>query len=661
MNIEGTKRVIIENVKPQIDGGFFPIKRVVDEKVVVEADIFVDGRDEITARLLYRKSDEKDWHQVPMQLVVNDHWQAVFEVRERGIYYYTLQALVDHIGTWRKDLKKKYEAGQEIRVDLLMGIELIEHILKKASKIEVEKLKLWTNILKDEKQLAEGVTLALSDEWAEIFRKYSDKSLAVTFEKELTVVVDRQKALFSSWYELFPRSCGTAPGKQGTFKDCHALLPHIGKMGFDVLYFPPIHPIGKTKRKGKNNTITADPKSMGSPWAIGSEAGGHKSIDPSLGTMKDFQEFVKQADQFGLEVALDLAFQCSPDHPYVKEHPEWFKKRPDGTIQYAENPPKKYEDIVPLNFETENWQKLWEELKSIVLFWIDKGVRIFRVDNPHTKPFAFWEWLISEIKKDYPDTIFLSEAFTRPKVMYRLAKAGFTQSYTYFTWRNTKAEITNYLRELTQTEIREYFRPNFWPNTPDILPEFLQYDGRTSFIIRLVLAATLSSSYGIYGPAYELCVKEALEGKEEYRDSEKYEVKNWDVEMEGNLQDLIARLNRIRKENRALQTTRNLKFYEVDNEYLLFYGKATEDLNNIILIVVNLDPYHTQSGWVKVPRNELQIDPQQTYLVHDLLSDDKYIWHGERNYVELNPQIVPVHILKVKRRLRKEADFDYYM
>jgi starch synthase (maltosyl-transferring) len=431
-------------------------------------------------------------------------------------------------------------------------------------------------------------------------------------------------------------------------------------MGFDVFYLPPIHPIGRTNRKGKNNSNVCEPDDVGSPWAIGAKEGGHKAVHPDLGSIKDFKNLVEKAKEHGIEIALDIAFQCSPDHPYVKEHPEWFKWLPDGTVQCAENPPKKYEDILPLNFETDDWQNLWEELKSVVLFWAESGVRIFRVDNPHTKPFRFWEWLIKECKERYPETIFLSEAFTRPKVRYNLAKVGFTQSYTYFTWRNTKPEIINYLNHLLNTEVREFFRPNFWPNTPDIQPEHLQYGGRPIFAIRFVLAATLSASYGIYGPPFELCVADAIPGKEEYLNSEKYQIVHWDWDRPGNLKDFIARVNKIRRENRALQTTWNLKFYEVDNEYLLFYGKVDEDLSNIILVVVNLDPSHTQSGWVRVPIHEFGILLEQPYLVHDLLTDDKYIWHGERNYVELNPHVSPAHILRVRKKMKRETDFDYY-
>ncbi|RMF92880.1 MAG: alpha-1,4-glucan--maltose-1-phosphate maltosyltransferase, partial [Nitrospinota bacterium] len=466
---------------------------------------------------------------------------------------------------------------------------------------------------------------------------------------------------FSTWYELFPRSCSPEAGRHGTFRDCERLLPEIARMGFDVLYFPPIHPIGQTNRKGKNNAPVAQPDDVGSPWAIGGVDGGHKAIHPQLGTFADFERLRQKAQEHGIEIALDLAYQCSPDHPYVREHPEWFRHRPDGTIQYAENPPKKYEDIFPFYFETDAWPALWEELKSIVLFWIEKGVRIFRVDNPHTKAFPFWEWMIGEVKTRYPDVLFLSEAFTRPKVMYRLAKLGFSQSYTYFTWRNTKAELIDYMTELTRTEVREYFRPHFWPNTPDILPEPLQYGGRPAFMMRLILAATLSSNYGIYGPAFELCVDEALPGREEYLHSEKYELKVWDRDQPGNLKGLISRINRIRRDNPALQQTHNLQFYEVDNEALLCYGKMTEDLSNIILVAVNLDPFHTQAGWVHIPLEGLAIAPDQPYLVHDLISEDKYIWQGPRNHIILDPQTMPAHIFRVRKRLRRETDFDYFM
>jgi starch synthase (maltosyl-transferring) len=661
MNLEGRKRVVIEAVSPEINSGRYPIKRVTGEKVVVQADIFADGHDLVSAMLLSKGPNDSRWKEVSMRFIGNDRWEGEFVVEEIGIYHYTIDGWVDHFKTWQMDLKKKFEAGQDISVAILVGVEYIEEASKKASDVDKNKLIEFANSLRNESDKEKALLLAQREELNELMDRYPDRRFATRYEKELSVVVDRTKALFSAWYEVFPRSCISQSGRHGTFKDCEATLPEIARMGFDILYLTPIHPIGKTNRKGKDNSPVAQPDDEGSPWAIGSDEGGHKSIHPDLGTMEDFEKLLEKAKDYGMDMAMDLAFQCSPDHPYVKEHPEWFRWRPDGTIQYAENPPKKYEDIFPLNFETEQWQELWNELKSVILFWIGKGIRIFRVDNPHTKSFSFWEWLITEVKKDYPDVILLSEAFTRPKVMYHLGKLGFTQSYTYFTWRNTKLELTEYLKELTQTEVREYFRPNFWTNTPDILPEHLQHGGRPAFIIRLVLAATLSSNYGIYGPAFELCINEALSGKEEYLDAEKYEIKHWDWNSPGNLKDFIARVNKIRKENPALQTTWNLKFYDVENDYLLCYGKATEDLSNVILVIVNLDQYHTQSGFVTVPIKELGIDPKQPYLVHDLLSDDKYIWQGERNYVELNPHIVPAYILRVKSRLKREMDFDYFM
>jgi starch synthase (maltosyl-transferring) len=661
MEDDGRKRVVIESLKPEVDSGRFPIKRVIGEKVVVTADIFSDGHDTVAARVLYRMERDHGWREVPMRLIENDRWKGEFVVEEVGIYLYTVEGWIDHFKTWQRDIKKRYDAGQDLGVELLIGAGYAEEASRRASKEDKKKLIGFAEVLKKAKGGEELTSLALSTEFTKLMDRYPDQNFAVSYEKELRVVVDREKALFSTWYELFPRSISLDPGQHGTFQDAEKFLPEIARMGFDILYFPPIHPIGRTNRKGKNNVLEVNPDDIGSPWAIGSKEGGHKAIHPQLGTMEEFERVILKAREMGLEIAMDLAFQCSPDHPYVKKHPEWFRWRPDGTVQFAENPPKKYQDIIPLHFETEKWEELWEELKSIVLFWIEKGVRIFRVDNPHTKPFPFWEWLIGGIKKEYPEVIFLSEAFTRPKVMYRLAKIGFTQSYTYFTWRNTKRELIEYLTELTRTEVGEYFRPNFWPNTPDILPEHLQYGGRPAFMIRLILAATLSSNYGIYGPAFELCVHEALPGKEEYLNSEKYEIKPWNRDIPGNLKDFIIRVNRIRRENPALQTTWNLRFYEVDNETLLFYGKATRDLSNIILMVVNLDPFHTQNGWVRVPIEELGLDAHQPYLVHDLLSDDKYIWQGERNYVELHPQVLPANIFRVRKRLKRETDFDYFV
>ena len=663
MHFDGRTRVVIENLKPEINGGRFPIKRVVGEKVVVTADVFADGHDSVWANVLFKWQNDNKWREVPMWFLENDRWRGEFIVEDVGIYSYKVEGGIERFKTWQNDLKKKYDANQDINImiEILIGIQYIQDTLQRASEDDKNNLLQYIDFLKNEENRQKAVSIALSEELSKLMNKYPDMRFATNCGRDLTVVVDRKKALFSTWYERFPRSCSPETSRHGTFKDCEAILPEIARMGFDVYYLPPIHPIGKTNRKGKNNSSMVNPDDAGSPWAIGSDEGGHKAVHPQLGTLEDFERLIHRAKDYGIEIAIDIAFQCSPDHPYVKEHSQWFRWRPDGSVQYAENPPKKYEDVLPLNFETEQWRQLWEELKSILVFWIEKGVLIFRVDNPHTKPFPFWEWLIKEIKNKYPEVIFLSEAFTRPKVMYYLAKLGFTQSYTYFTWRNTKKEFIEYITELVQTEIREYFRPNFWPNTPDILPEHLQYGGRAAFMIRLVLAATLSSNYGIFGPAFELCINEPISGKEEYHNSEKYEIQHWNWDSPGNLKDFIARVNRIRKENPALQTAWNLHFYDVDNEYLLAYGKTTEDLSNIILIVVNLDPYHTQSGWVEVPVNTFGIGTDQPYMVHDLLTNDKYIWHGEKNYVELRLNPIPAHILKIRKRLKRESDFDYFM
>lgn len=659
----GQTRVIIEGLKPEIDDGRFPIKRVIGDKVIVEADIFSDGHDAVSAVLLYRKEDDPEWAETSMEPLVNDRLRGWFVVADIGRYRYTVIAWVDQFRSWRRALTEKSQAGQEVSVELLVGAQLITEAGRRAPKLDRRKTAEWASILQSTEATEQArIQIALSEEVLEFMDKYPDRRFANTYPKELEVVVDREKARFSTWYEMFPRSCAPGSGRHGTFKDCEARLPYIAAMGFNVLYFPPIHPIGHTHRKGRNNAPVANPHDPGTPWAIGSKEGGHKSVHPQLGTSEDFRSFVAKAREFDIEIALDIAFQCSPDHPYVKEHQEWFRWRPDSTVQYAENPPKKYEDIYPLDFETENWQQLWEELRSIVLFWIEQGVRTFRVDNPHTKPFRFWEWLIADIKKSYPDVIFLSEAFTRPKVMYQLAKLGFTQSYTYFAWRNTKWELSRYFTELTQTEIREYFRHNLWPNTPDILTEYLQFGGRPAFMARLVLAATLGASYGIYGPAFELCENRSREpGSEEYLDSEKYEIKNWDISKCDSLKDFIGRVNRIRSENYAFRNDWSLCFHEVDNEHLICYSKRTDDLSNVILVVLNLDPHHTQSGWVEFPLEELGIDPQKHYQMHDLLSDARYLWQGSRNYVELNPQIVPAHIFRMRRRVRTERDFDYYM
>ena len=491
--------------------------------------------------------------------------------------------------------------------------------------------------------------------------RHYDPHLATLADRTFEVLAERQKALFSSWYELFPRSTSGEPAQHGTFRDCEKLLPEIARMGFDVLYFPPLHPIGITNRKGRNNQVVAEDDDPGSPWAIGGADGGHKAIHPQLGTLEDFRSFIDKAAQHGLEVAMDIAFQCSPDHPYVHRYKQWFRQRPDGTVQYAENPPKKYQDIIPFDFESDHWRELWEELKGVFDYWIEQGVTIFRVDNPHTKAFGFWQYVIGEVKKEHPETIFLSEAFTRPKVMYRLAKVGFTQSYTYFTWRNTKWELEQYMMELSTPPVRDFFRPNFWPNTPDILPEVLQYGGRPAFVIRFILAATLSASYGIYGPPFELFVNAALPGREEYLDSEKFEIKHWDWENADHMRDLIARVNHIRRDNPALQTTWNVHFCETDNDNLICYIKTTEKHDNILLVAVNLDPFHKQAGKIRLPMESLGLSPGHPFLAHDLLGEGRNIWHSEWNPIELDPHQLPAAIFRLYPRLRREQDFDYFM
>ncbi len=656
---EATPRVVIEKVSPEVDRGRFPAKRAVGERVVVEADIFADGHDSLSAVLLFRKEGTPSWTEIPMEPLVNDRWRGEFSVTEIGRYQYTLEGWIDRFQSWRRDLSKKVETNQDVSTDLSTGAGLVEKAGERAPDRDAKALKTTAAELRNPK--AERVRIALGEELFQLMKRNPDRTGAVRYEKELTVVVDREKARFNAWYELFPRSC--ADGKRhGTFKDCEARLPYLAEMGFNVLYFPPIHPIGTAHRKGKNNATKCTPKDPGSPWAIGGKEGGHKAIHPELGTLEDFRALVAKAKDYGMEVALDLAYQCSPDHPYVKEHPEWFWHRPDGTIRHAENPPKKYEDIYPLNFETSDREGLWKEMKSIVLFWIEQGVRIFRVDNPHTKPFLFWEWLIAEIKRDHPDVILLSEAFTRPKVMVRLAKIGFTQSYTYFAWRNAKWELTDYFTELTQSEVREFFRPSLWPNTPDILTEYLQWGGRPAFAIRFILAATLGASYGIYGPAFELCENRPLEpGKEEYLDSEKYEIKKWDLSRAESIKETIVRVNRIRKQNPALQLDWNLRFHPIGNDQLIAYSKCTRDLSNCIVVVVNLDPHHTQSGWLELPLDQLGLDPSQSYQMHDLLTDAKYLWNGPRNYVELNPHLMPAHLFRIRHKVKTEYDFDYFL
>ncbi|ARU31292.1 alpha-1,4-glucan--maltose-1-phosphate maltosyltransferase [Sulfuriferula sp. AH1] len=658
--LDGRQRVVIENVRPEIDAGRFPVKRVIGQSVEVEADAFTDGHDALRCVLRYRHESESRWREMSMVSLGNDRWRAAFPVAELGRYLYTVTAWVDHFLSWQHEIVRRNDA-QDIAVALQMGSRLIGEAAQRATGDDRLQLQQYAK----EMGVADadaGKHLAISQMLTSLMVRYSDRSLATHYPLELTVRAERVKALYSTWYELFPRSCVDDGMDHGTFAECEKRLPSIAKMGFDVVYLPPIHPIGVTKRKGPNNTLLASAGDPGSPWAIGAADGGHKAIHPQLGTLEDFASLVQRARDLGIDIALDIALQCSPDHPYVHEHPEWFRHRPDGSIQYAENPPKKYQDIYPFNFENENWRELWQELLDVFLFWIGQGVSIFRVDNPHTKPFPFWEWLIGQVHRDHPQTIFLAEAFTRPKVIYRLAKLGFSQSYNYFPWRNTKGEIEAYFTELTRSEVREYFRPNLWPNTPDILTEYLQFGGRPAFMLRLVLAATLGASYGIYGPAYELMEASPREsGGEEYLDSEKYQVRRWNLDRADSLNDFIARINRIRRENPALQQDHCLQFFNVDNEALLCYAKTTADNTEIIVVVANLDPHHTQSGWVTLPMKALGLDTERAYQVHDLVTDARFLWKGERNYVEIIPRTAPAHIFKLRRRVRTERDFDYFL
>ncbi len=623
----------------------------------VEAAVFADGHDAISCQVLYKFPDETDWHCLPMTPIGNDRWRAVFRVSRLGRYSYTVEGWIDRFKTWRADLKKRIQAGQDLKPELIIGAGFVSEASERATGEEAAQLRKWANAVRKG-----DIDTALSDELFALMQAWPDLALATRFDREVTVWAEPAKARFSTWYELFPRSASSGVSRHGTFRDCEARLPYVAGMGFDVLYLPPIHPIGETFRKGRNNAQRAQPGDPGSPWAIGNREGGHTAIHPDLGSLEDFQSLVSRARESYLEIALDMAFQCSADHPWVHEHPEWFRKRPDGTIQYAENPPKKYQDIYPLDFETPQWRELWTALKEIFEFWIGQGIRIFRVDNPHTKAFPFWEWVIGCVKDKHPDVIFLAEAFTRPHVMERLARLGFSQSYTYFSWRNTKSEITSYFTYLNQAPLRDYFRPNLWPNTPDLLPEVLQVGGRPAFMVRLLLAATLGANYGIYGPAFELVENTAREpGSEEYLDSEKYELKQWDIHSRASLKDFIARVNQIRRENSALQNDHSLKFHETDNPNLICYSKTAEDPANIIVVVVNLDWAHTQTGWVTLDIEALGIDGSRSFEVHDLLSGSRFLWHGPRDYVELTPLSLPGHVLRVRRWARTERDFDYYL
>ena len=655
----GQSRVIIEAVQPCVDGGRFPAKRTAGDLMQVTANVFADGHDLLRAVVRWQHAEEATWHEAPMQALGNDRVSGLVPLERLGRYRYQVVAWVDPFGSWRRDMQKKLTAAVAEAIDFAVGAALLREALPRAGAGPAEVL---TRALAD---LESAVPAArrravLDDDLAAAMAALDDRRFATTSEPELEVQVDPVRARFSSWYELFPRSCAEQAGRHGTFADVEAKLPYIAGMGFDVLYLPPIHPIGRLFRKGPNNSPTSAPGDPGSPWAIGAAEGGHTAVHPELGDLNGFRALVQAAKTHGLDLALDIALQVAPDHPWVEQHPEWFRPRPDGSVQYAENPPKKYQDIYPFDFECAAWRELWAALLSVFEFWVGEGVKIFRVDNPHTKCFRFWEWCLGALKQRHPELLFLSEAFTRPNLMYRLAKLGFSQSYTYFPWRNHKQEIVEYLTELSRPELRQYFRPNHWPNTPDILPAYLQTGGRTAFEVRLLLAATLGASYGIYGPAFELADGRAVrEGSEEYVDSEKYQLRHWDLDRKDSLRRLAARINRVRREHPALQSDDGLCFHDTTVEELLCYSKTTGDES--VLVVVNLDPHHRHDGHVELQLDVLGIEPTEQYQVHDLLSGARYLWRGASNYVDLDPESTVGHIFAVRRRLRSEHDFDYFL
>ena len=664
---DGRVRAVIENVQPAVDAGRFPVKRIVGDALVVEADCFADGHDVVAAVLKWRRRGAAEWRSAPMAPLVNDRWRASFVVDTLGTWEYTVRAWVDPFQSWLHDFARRVDAD-DVRIAASTGALLIEQAAERAGRDgDAELLRSWARelgrVAKDSATEADVVKHIGNDEpRAAIARRYPDLTHAVDCPQVFTVTVERERARFSAWYEFFPRSASGDPDRHGSFKDCEAWLPYVKRMGFDVLYFPPIHPIGHSRRKGRNNTLDPQQDDLGSPWAIGAAEGGHDAILPALGTLADFKHLVASAAELEIDIALDIAFQCAPDHPWVTEHPDWFRKRADGSIQYAENPPKKYQDIYPFDFESADWRALWIALAGVFEHWVAQGVRVFRVDNPHTKAYPFWEWVIARVRALQPEVIFLSEAFTRPRVMHRLAKVGFSQSYTYYTWRNSKQELTAYFTELSQGAGREYFRPNVWPNTPDILPAALQYGGRPVFMARVAMAATLAANYGIYGPAYELIEGRALrEGGEEYLDSEKFERRVWDRSRDDSLAEFITVLNRARRENPALQSDAGLRFLDVDNEQLLAYAKTSADGANTVVCIVNLDPHHTQSGWVDFDLAAFGLQADQVYQLHDLLSGSHYLWHGSRNYVSLDPQRMPVHVMALRARMKRENDFDYFL
>ncbi len=653
------KRVIIEHICPSVDDGHFPARRVAGDRVPIRADIYADGHDLIRAVVRYRRAGDADFAEVELEPLGNDAWLGHITVDEIGLYEFTVEAWVDHFDTWIDGLRRKVEVDSHTDVDLMIGAGLLKAASARARDDAREAIMTAADLFEsDSAPLQERAGRALDEELVELVRRYPDRSLATRAESLYPISVDPPHARFSAWYEMFPRStwdlgdtAGAAATEptHATLRDVISRLDYVADLGFDVLYLPPIHPIGRSFRKGRNNALAANADDPGSPWAIGGPEGGHTSIHPDLGTEADFRELVKAATKRDIRIALDIAFQCSPDHPWVREHPDWFVRRPDGSIQYAENPPKKYQDIYPINFESDDWEALWAELKGVFEHWIDAGVTIFRVDNPHTKSFPFWEWCIRELKRDHPETIFLAEAFTRPRRMYGLAKRGFNQSYTYFAWRTRKDELEEYLTELTTTEVADFYRPSFWPNTPDILHEYLQLGGRPAFLIRLALAATLSSNYGIYGPAFELQEATPREpGSEEYLDSEKYEIRHWSIGDPRSIAPFIRSINAIRRENPALQRTRGLRFHAVDNDQIIAYSKSSEDGTNVVLVVANLSYEHTHSGWVEFSPAAVGHHDSRPFDVTELLSNTGHTWGDYWNFVRLDPYHAPVQIFRLE-------------
>lgn len=643
--MQNQTRIVIDYVSPHINNGEFFIKRVVGEIVHIEAHVLVDGHDVISASVLYKHEKEKNWTESRLHHTLNDEWQGSFIVEKQGFYTYKVEGWVDYALNWQHSIERKIDDGQHVKSELLEGVLYLKPLLDKVSKIEAAYLQYCIDIFEDASRYNEAITEARGERLNHIFYNHPEKLLANS-SKDYKIYVDRPKARFSTWYEFFPRSASEHPGVHGTFKDCERLLTRVEQMGFDTLYFPPIHPIGEVNRKGKNNTTQAKDGDVGSCWGIGSQYGGHKNIHPQLGSLDDFKQLIQKAKEHNIEIAMDYALQAAPDHPWVKVHPQWFKWRPDGTVQYAENPPKKYQDILPIYWETEDYKKLWKECLETLLYWIDCGIYIFRVDNPHTKPYYFWNWIITEVKKKHPDVLFLAEAFTRPKVMHQLAKQGYTQSYTYFTWRDNKQELIQYMEELTKTDQKDYMRPNFWANTPDINPYHLQGANEAKFMQRYALAATLSSNIGIYGPVFEQMISDALPGKEEYLNSEKFQICHYNWFKENKLTTIISKINRIRHENEALQQTNNIKFCYIENKNLIAYHKWNQDRNNELLIIVSLDPYYAQQGTVQLPLQDLGINTGHHMVVKDLVTNSSYTWQNEWNFVELHPAL-PFHIFRI--------------